>query len=68
MSQRRWVLPKAGGGDSLLGMGRGCLGWQVALLMVTGHTVLGHCRRLGETQVAKFRLENRLQTVLLIQA
>lgn len=55
MSQRCWVLPKARGGDSLLSMGRG---WQVALLLMTGHTVLCHCKRLGETQVSKFRLEN----------
>lgn len=40
------MFPKAGGGDSLLGMGRGCRMQQVALLLMTGHTVLCHCRRL----------------------
>lgn len=58
MSQRCWVLPKAGGGDSLLGMGRGCRVWQVALLLMIGQTVLCHCRRLREIQASKFRLEN----------
>lgn len=56
LTQSCWVVPKAGevGRDSLLGM---CRVWQVALLLMTGHTVLCHCRRLRETVSSVWKMQ-----------